>query len=261
MPTTAVARLAWWEQPTLLLIALRNLDASGYTNSVMPEADLVVSNLSREFSTTDGSLPILTGIDLSMQRGDALVVTGPSGSGKSTLLYIVGTLDEPSAGEVRILGTDPFALNSAKQANFRNEHIGFIFQDHHLLPQCSVLENVLVPALAGNGAGKDEEKRAKDLLERVGLGHRVTHRPAQISGGEKQRVAVCRALINRPAILLADEPTGNLDQKTAESVGSLLLEMSREEQTLLICVTHSQELAGTFPQHRELKDGKLVDAP
>ena len=226
----------------------------------MPEADLVVSNLSREFAAADGSLPILTGIDLSMKRGDALVVTGPSGSGKSTLLYIVGTLDEPSSGEVRILGTDPFALNSAKQAHFRNEHIGFIFQDHHLLPQCNVLENVLVPSLAGKGAGKDEEKRAKDLLERVGLGHRITHRPAQISGGEKQRVAVCRALINRPAILLADEPTGNLDQKTAESVGSLLLEMSREEQTLLICVTHSQDLAATFPQHRELKEGRLVDA-
>lgn len=224
------------------------------------QADLQLRGLSREFPTADGPLSILRGVDLSLNRGDALVVTGPSGSGKSTLLYIIGTLDEPTAGDVQVLGVNPFQLNSAKQAQFRNEHIGFIFQDHHLLPQCSVLENVLVPALAGNGAGPAEEQRAKELLERVGLKERMTHRPAQISGGERQRVAVCRALINRPEILLADEPTGNLDQKTAESVGSLLLELSREEQTLLICVTHSRDLAAKFPRHHELKDGRLVEA-
>jgi len=220
-------------------------------------SDLQVTGLTREFRGAAGTLSILRGIDLRMKRGEALVVTGPSGSGKSTLLYIIGTLDEPTAGSVRILGQDPFQLSPAKQAAFRNETIGFIFQDHHLLPQCSVLENVLIPALAGRGAGKDEEQRAKGLLERVGLGDRLSHRPAQISGGERQRAAVCRALINRPAILLADEPTGNLDQKTAESVGALLLELSREEQTLLICVTHSLELASKFPQRRVLKDGKL----
>ena len=224
------------------------------------DSDLQLAGLTRDFTGTEGTLSILCGIDLEMNRGDALVVTGPSGSGKSTLLYIIGTLDEPTAGDVRILGKNPFQLDTASQAKFRNENIGFIFQDHHLLPQCTVLENVLIPALAGQGAGVDEEKRAAELLERVGLEDRISHRPAQISGGERQRVAVCRALINRPAILLADEPTGNLDHKTAESVGSLLLELSREEQTLLICVTHSLELAAKFPLQRELKDGKLVDA-
>jgi len=223
------------------------------------EHDLQVRGLTREFTGTEGTLSILRGIDLALNRGQAVVITGPSGSGKSTLLYIVGALDDPTSGEVTILGTNPFALNAAAQARFRNENIGFIFQDHHLLPQCSVLENVLVPALAGNGAGKAEQQRAGELLERVGLGHRVHHRPAQISGGERQRVAVCRALMNRPALLLADEPTGNLDQKTAASVGSLLLELGQEEQTMLVCVTHSLELAGKFPQRRELKEGRLVE--
>src|SRR5690606_13801841 len=137
------------------------------------------------------------------------------------------------------------------QAQYRNKNIGFIFQDHHLLPQCTVLENVLIPTLAGSGAGKPEEERARTLLARVGLGDRLTHRPAQLSGGERQRVAVCRALINQPALLLADEPTGNLDRRTAESVGSLLLDLSREQNTLLICVTHSSELAGRFPRRME----------
>jgi len=223
------------------------------------DADLQLKDVTREFRGSAGTLSILRGISLSLNRGDALVVTGPSGSGKSTLLYIIGTLDEPTSGEVGILGVDPFAMSAAEQAGFRNENIGFIFQDHHLLPQCTVLENVLIPALAGQGAGENAEKRARDLLQRVGLGERITHRPAQISGGERQRVAVCRALINQPALLLADEPTGNLDQKTAESVGTLLLELSREEQTLLIGVTHSRELAAKFPRHQELKQGRLVD--
>lgn len=222
-------------------------------------ADLQVTSLTREFPGAEGPLQILRGIDLQMNRGDALVITGPSGSGKSTLLYILGTLDRPTTGEVRILGTNPFTLSAAEQSRFRNKHIGFVFQDHHLLPQCNVLENVLVPTLAGEGAGKEEEQRARSLLQRVGLGERLHHRPAQISGGERQRVAVCRALINRPAILLADEPTGNLDQQTASSVGELLLSLSREENTLLICVTHSLELAARFPQRRELKAGQLVE--
>ena len=219
--------------------------------------DLAVAQLTREFAGADGALSILRGVDLSMNRGDALAITGPSGSGKSTLLYIIGTLDEPTSGEVSILGQNPFALSAAQQAAFRNANIGFIFQDHHLLPQCTVLENVLVPALAGKGADDAADKRARALLERVGLRERITHRPAELSGGERQRVAVCRALINSPAILLADEPTGNLDHKTATSIGGLLLEIAAEEQTLLICVTHSVELAGRFPEHRELLNGRL----
>ncbi len=222
-------------------------------------SDLSVKGLTKQFTSAAGPLEVLRGIDLQMQRGEALAITGPSGSGKSTLLYLLGTLDRPTSGEVRILGRDPFEMNSAALASYRNRHIGFIFQDHHLLPQCSVLENVVIPTLAGSGAGQSEEERARRLLDRVALGPRITHRPAQLSGGERQRVAVCRALINEPALLLADEPTGNLDRATAESVGTLLLELAKEQNTLLVCVTHSVELAERFPRHSELRDGKLVE--
>ena len=222
-------------------------------------SDLSVKGLTKEFASAVGPLEVLHGIDLQLKRGDALAITGPSGSGKSTLLYVLGTLDRPTSGEVRILGRDPFEMGPAALASYRNENIGFIFQDHHLLPQCSVLENVLIPALAGSGAGRAEEERARRLLDRVGMGPRISHRPAQLSGGERQRVAVCRALINEPALLLADEPTGNLDRATAESVGTLLLELSKEQNTLLVCVTHSVELAERFPRHSELRDGKLAD--
>ena len=221
-------------------------------------SDLALAEITKDFSGVAGTLQILRGVELNLKRGNALAITGPSGSGKSTLLYIIGTLEQPTSGSVNILGNDPFTFGTAELAEFRNRNIGFIFQDHHLLPQCTVLENVLIPMLAGSGAGDVEEQLARKLLDRVGLGDRITHRPAQISGGERQRVAVCRALINQPALLLADEPTGNLDRSTAESVGSLLLELSREQNTILICVTHSTELANRFPIHKELRDGKLV---
>ncbi|MGE3316671.1 MAG: ABC transporter ATP-binding protein [Planctomycetaceae bacterium] len=227
----------------------------------MPNDDsqLVVRGLTKEFPTAAGALSILRGVDLSMTRGDALAITGPSGSGKSTFLYIVGTLDTPTSGTVRILGRDPFAASAAELAAFRRDSIGFIFQDHHLLPQCTVLENVLVPTISGSGAGPAQEERARKLLDRVGLGGRLSHRPAQLSGGERQRVAVCRALINKPVLLLADEPTGNLDQETAAGIGTLLLELNREEETILICVTHSAELAGRFARHLRLSEGTLVE--
>ena len=219
---------------------------------------LIVSGLHKEFPIASGNLKVLSGVEISMANGDAVAVTGPSGSGKSTLLYIVGTLEQPTAGNVSILNTDPFSLRESRLAAFRNENIGFIFQEHQLLPQCSVLENVLIPTLAGAGAGAVQEQRARELLSRVGMSDRITHRPAQLSGGERQRVAVCRALINQPGLLLADEP-GNLDRETAESVGTLLLELAREQNTMLICVTHSTELAGRFPTHLQLRDGRLVD--
>ena len=225
----------------------------------MTEPTLSVCQLAKDYVTADGTLSIWKSLDLTMQRGEALAITGPSGSGKSTLLYMLGALDSPTAGRIQLEGCDPFQLNAAQQAEFRNRQIGFIFQDHHLLPQCNVLENVLIPTLPGAGATPESEARARELLGRVGLAERMGHRPAQLSGGERQRVAVCRALINRPALLLADEPTGNLDRSTAEAVGSLLLDLNREQNTLLICVTHSIELAHRFPRHCELQDGRLVD--
>ncbi|HEY4262032.1 MAG TPA: ABC transporter ATP-binding protein [Schlesneria sp.] len=220
-------------------------------------ATLDVRQLNKQYTTAEGSLSILRDLDLTMERGEAIAITGPSGSGKSTFLYVIGALDTPTSGSISLDGRNPFALNSAQQAEFRNRQIGFIFQDHHLLPQCTVLENVLIPTLPAEGATTDAESHARKLLERVGLATRINHRPAQLSGGERQRVAVCRALINQPILLLADEPTGNLDRATAESVGTLLLELNREFNTLLICVTHSTELASRFPKHCELRDGKL----
>lgn len=220
-------------------------------------ADLQLTSLTKTYPTAAGELSILNGVDLALSRGQALAITGPSGAGKSTLLYILGTLETPSAGSVRILGTDPFALKRAELARFRNASVGFVFQEHYLLPQCTVLENVLLPTLAGSGATTNREDRARALLGRVGLEQRVAHRPAELSGGERQRVAICRALINRPPLLLADEPTGNLDRHTAESVGALLLELSREENAMLVVVTHSAELAGRLKRRCELIEGKL----
>lgn len=231
--------------------------------SIESQAVLELSGISKSYPAPDGELSILESVNLDLSAGDALAVTGPSGSGKSTLLYIIGLLEHPSAGTVRILGHEPFLLSEAGQAAFRNQHIGFIFQDHHLLPQCTVLENVLLPTLAIDpedaveSTGEQLEQQARDLLKRVGLEQRIDHLPARISGGERQRVAVCRALIRHPALLLADEPTGNLDGKTAGGVGDLLLEMASEFKTALICVTHSETLAARFPLRRELNAGLL----
>jgi lipoprotein-releasing system ATP-binding protein len=221
--------------------------------------DLSVRNLVKQYPTAEGALSILEGVDLELNRGEALAVTGPSGAGKSTLLYILGALEPCTSGEVLLEGQSPLALSAVKQAAFRNQRVGFIFQDHHLLPQCTVLENVVIPAMPG-GITVEIEGRARGLLDRVGLSQRLEHRPAQLSGGERQRVAVCRALINQPLLLLADEPTGNLDRATAEQVGALLLDLNREQRTILICVTHSQELAQRFPKKCELRDGRLKES-
>jgi lipoprotein-releasing system ATP-binding protein len=221
---------------------------------------LEVSHVSKEYPTRSGPLAVLRDLSFALERGEALAVMGPSGSGKSTLLHILGTLDAPTSGTVRLAGTEPFGLPERALADFRNRHVGFVFQDHHLLPQCSVLENVLIPTLAGGDGRGDEEAWARQLLERVGLSGRLDHRPAELSGGERQRVAVARALIRHPVLLLADEPTGNLDRHTADAVGQLLLDLHRQEQTILVVVTHSAELAGRFPRRMEMVDGSLQPA-
>ena len=219
--------------------------------------DLVVDNVTKEFPTRAEPLVILCGVSLEMSAGENLAVLGPSGSGKSTLLHIIGTLDRPSSGTVRLQDVDPFALDEPQLADFRNRSIGFVFQEHHLLPQCTVLENVLLPTLASGSVSSTAKERAGMLLERVGLSHRLDHRPAELSGGERQRVAIARALVLRPALLLADEPTGNLDRSTGAAVGELLLELQREENNMLIVVTHSMELAGSLSQQYEFDEGRL----
>ena len=220
---------------------------------------LVVENLSKEYRTPRGALPILSGVSLSLNRGDAVAVMGPSGSGKSTLLYILGALEPPTSGVVTLDGRNPFALGERELATFRNREVGFLFQDHCLLPQCSVLENVLTPTLVARGGGEDYGGRARSLLEQVGLAERIHHRPAELSGGEKQRAALARALMMRPTLLLCDEPTGNLDQKAAERVASLLLELHRAQETVLVVVTHSPELAAHFPLRYRLMEQTLIE--
>ncbi len=218
---------------------------------------LVVQQLSKDYPTRSGPLAVLRGISFEMQRGEALAVMGPSGSGKSTLLYILGTLDRPTAGSISLAGHNPFTLREPALADFRNENIGFVFQDHYLLPQCTVLENVLLPALATPDGKSSALELAHNLLRRVGLAERLEHRPAELSGGERQRVALARALIRQPVLVLADEPTGNLDRRTAQQVGELLLELQHETNTVLIVVTHSADLARLFPQRAEMIDGSL----
>ncbi len=222
---------------------------------------LVAERICKSFPTRAGDLTVLRDVTLRTDTGQAAVIVGPSGSGKSTLLNILGTLEPPTAGHYTLDDQHPFKFSPHELARFRNQQLGFVFQDHHLLPQCSVLENVLVPTLAGHGpqaAAHDCEKRARELLQRVGLAERIDHRPAELSGGERQRVSLARALINQPRLVLADEPTGNLDQHTAERVGGLLAELPREHGVILIVVTHSIALADRFETRYELSDGQLV---
>ncbi len=220
---------------------------------------LEVSNLAKEYPTPRGPLAILSNVSFTLQRGDAAAIMGPSGAGKSTLLYILGGLEQPTSGAITLDGRNPYALSEKDLAAFRNQSIGFIFQDHCLLPQCSVLENVLVPTLVSND-GAPAAARARDLLAQVGLSDRLDHRPSELSGGEKQRVALARALIRNPLLLLCDEPTGNLDQASADVVASLLLELHRRQETILIVVTHSAELAARFPVRYELRNANLHPA-
>ena len=220
---------------------------------------LEISNVTKQYPTPRGPLTVLSGVSLSLNRGEAAAIMGPSGSGKSTLLYIAGALEPPTAGTVTLGGVNPYNIPEKELAAFRNRSIGFVFQDHCLLPQCSVLENVLVPTLVAKDRAA-YPARARDLLRQVDLEDRLDHRPAELSGGEKQRVALARALILRPALLLCDEPTGNLDESSAEMVAALLLALHARQQTILIVVTHNPALAARFPSRYELRHATLYPA-
>jgi lipoprotein-releasing system ATP-binding protein len=218
--------------------------------------EVVIRNVVKRFETDGEPVEVLAGVDLELSRGDAMAITGPSGAGKSTLLHLIGGLDQPSGGTIEVGGQAIQELPEEQLARFRNRTVGFVFQDSHLLPQYTVLENVLVPTLAFADAGSGGEQRGLELLERVGLGHRLTHRPSQLSGGERQRVAVARALINGPSLLLCDEPTGSLDRAASNVVADLLFELHREANNILVAVTHDLTLAERFPRRCELENGR-----
>ena len=216
---------------------------------------LEVNNLGKQYASPGGVLTILANVSFSLGPGDAAAIMGPSGTGKSTLLYILGGMETPSTGTVSLGGRNVFEMNPVELARFRNSEIGFVFQDHCLLPQCSVLENVLLPTLVA--PSQESVTYAKSLIADVGLVERINHRPAQLSGGEKQRVAIARALIQRPHLLVCDEPTGNLDESTADTIASLLLDLHRKQNNILIVVTHSSRLADRFPLRFELSNSQL----
>ncbi|CAM2064066.1 ABC transporter ATP-binding protein [Sulfidibacter corallicola] len=224
----------------------------------MTEHILVARDLFKSFENPP--VTVLQGISLSWSRGESIAVVGPSGCGKSTLLHLLGTLDRPDSGELSIDGCNPLDMDEVDLARFRNNLIGFVFQDHHLLPQYSVIENVLLPIMAFDRIGDEHLVRARSLLDRMGLGHRLDHRPEQLSGGERQRTALARALIKNPAVLLCDEPTGSLDGESARNAADLLLELHREEHTCLVVVTHSPDLARRMDREMTLRGGQLQEA-
>ena len=221
-------------------------------------ATLVLNDIRKEYPTPADPLVVLRGVTLSLSAGESLAILGPSGSGKSTLLNILGTLDTPTSGKFTLDGIDPQALSAGELARFRAQNIGFVFQDHHLLPQCTAVENVLIAKLAGGKVADGDVNRARELLGEVGLSNRATHLPAELSGGERQRVAIARALMNSPKLLLCDEPTGNLDSKTSATIGELLVSLAAATHAILIAVTHSVTLAQLFQTQLHMVDGQLI---
>jgi lipoprotein-releasing system ATP-binding protein len=220
--------------------------------------DLVhLQRIEKEFLHDGRTIPILKGIDLRIEAGEMLAVVGPSGAGKSTLLHIMGTLDLPTAGAVLYEGEDVTRYSAGRLAEFRNRSIGFVFQFHHLLPEFTAVENVMMPGMIQGRRGAPLEKEAKELLEIVGLGHRLDHRPGELSGGEQQRVALARALVMKPKMVLADEPTGNLDSATGESIHRLFVDLNAEKGTTFLIVTHSRDLAGRMPRRVMMRDGRV----
>ncbi|TWT93068.1 ABC transporter ATP-binding protein [Neorhodopirellula pilleata] len=218
---------------------------------------LKVHQVRKTYPTVGEPLIVLRDVSLELNAGQSAAIVGPSGSGKTTLLQILGSLDQPDAGDVSIGGQDPFLLDEKARAAFRNRTIGFVFQDHHLLPQLSVIENVLIPALAVGRPMPEDHQRAEMLIRDVGLAERMTHLPGELSGGERERVAIARALVMQPTLILADEPTGNLDARTASEITALLLRLQADANAVLVTVTHSQTLADAMDQRWELVDGHL----
>jgi lipoprotein-releasing system ATP-binding protein len=217
---------------------------------------LSVDNVCKSFQGGAGPVDVLKDVSLHLDEGEAVAITGPSGSGKSTLLHLIGALDQPTSGTITLDGKCPADLSEPQLAAFRNQTIGFVFQDPHLLPQYTVLENVLLPTHAAGRPAAAADGRARGLLEDVGLGHRLHHRPAELSGGERQRTAVARALMNAPHLLLCDEPTGSLDSASARAVGELLMDLHHREGGILVVVTHSPDLAAHFDRRFDLVDGR-----
>jgi predicted ABC-type transport system involved in lysophospholipase L1 biosynthesis ATPase subunit len=220
---------------------------------------LVASGLRKSYTLGSRELEVLRGIDVRVRRGEALVIVGASGAGKSTLLHLLGGLDAPSAGDVSLDGASLFEMSKAARTKLRNERIGFVFQSYNLLPELDALENVCMPALLQPRARDGVAERGAELLKAVGLGERLEHRPAELSGGEQQRVAVARALMNRPSLLLADEPTGNLDSKTGEGILDLLWRLREESGTTLVMVTHDEHVATRGERVLEIADGRILE--
>jgi lipoprotein-releasing system ATP-binding protein len=223
----------------------------------MPEALVIVEDLKKSFLHMGRRLDVLKGIDLNIYPGQILAIVGASGAGKSTLLHCIGTLDLPSSGRIRLAGEELTTMSSARLAAVRNRSIGFVFQFHHLLPEFNALENVMLPGLIQGKSRKEMEKRAAALLSEVGLSHRVSHRPGELSGGEQQRVAVARALVLDPKLLLADEPTGNLDSSTSDAIHDLFFEINRLHGTTIVVVTHNSAFAESMPRVVRMRDGKV----
>jgi len=220
---------------------------------------VAVQNVKKSFVHEGREVPILRGIDLSIDEGEMLCIVGPSGAGKSTLLHLLGTLDLPSEGKILYGGEDVTTYSSSKLADFRNRSIGFVFQFHHLLPEFTALENVMMPGRIRGEAGAELEKRARELLAEAGLEKRLTHRPGELSGGEQQRVALARALIMNPRLVLADEPTGNLDSTTGRAMHDLLFGLNKSRGTTFLVVTHSGDLAEQMPRVVHMRDGRVED--